>query len=39
MYMHNSNCLHIIRMYRPMQQNVPAAIVPATAAQPETTPR
>lgn len=39
MYMHNSNCLHIIRMYRPMHQSVPGPIVPATTAQPETTAR
>ena len=39
MCMHNSNCLHIIRMYRPMHQSVPAPIVPATTAQPGTTPR
>ena len=39
MYMHNSNCLHIIRMYRPMHRSVSAPIVPATTAQPETTAR
>ena len=39
MYMHNSNCLHIIRMYRSMHQSVPAPIVPATTAQPEITTR
>ena len=29
MYMHNSNCLHIIRMYWPMHQIGLATITPA----------
>ena len=39
MSVHNFNCLHIIRMYRPMHQSVPGTIIPAATARPETTTR
>ena len=39
MYMHNSNCLHIIRMLWPMHQVGPASITPATTTNLGNTPR